>query len=179
MSWFRKPIQEDVMARAGEMCRRRLDAAARGYAATSEAHHLLAQILAQADARAASPTTWLDAFAHALLAILADLWQRRQEAEQERASLQSEVTYLRRQVDAYWRHPLQQQVREVERERDACREEAERLRRRLAQVEAALARERAWWEQERTRLEQTIADLNRIVAEQQEALMALTEEDAE
>ena len=177
MPWFRKSDAEHAAARAGEMCRRRLDAAARGYAAISEAHHLLAQILAQADARTASPTTWLDAFAHVLVVALTDLFQRLHAAEQERTSLQSEVTYLRCQVDAYWSHPLQQQVRELEKERDACRKEAERLRRQLAQTEQTLARERSWWEQERTRLEQTIADLNRIVAEQQEALMALSEDD--
>jgi len=177
MSWFWQNRREDGNERSWASCRQHLSERLQAHARTTPVHTLLAQVLARADERAFQAGAWPDAFARALVAALTDLLQRLHAAEKERTSLRSEVTYLRRQVDAYWRHPLQQQVREVERERDACREEAERLRQRLAQVEATLARERAWWEQERTRMEQTIADLNRIVAEQQETLMALTEDD--
>ena len=177
MSWFWQHRQDNGDERRWASCRQHLRARLQALAHTTPVHTLLAQVLARADEHASQGSPWPDAFARALVAALTDLLQRLHAAEQERASLQSEVSYLRRQVDAYWRHPLQQQVRAVERERDAYREEAERLRRRLAQVEAALARERTWWEQERTRLEQTIADLNRIVAEQQEMLMALSEDD--
>ena len=177
MSWLWQNRREDADERNWASCRQHLRSRLRAYARTSPAHTLLAQVLVQADERAFQAGAWPDAFAHALVAALTDLLQRLHAAEQERASLQSEVTYLRRQVDAYWRHPLQQQVREVEKERDACRQEAERLRRELAQIEQTLTRERTWWEAERSRLEQTIVDLNRIVAEQQEALMALMEDD--
>ena len=175
MPWFWEHHRDEAREQGWQLCRQRLWAVVQTHARTTPAHAWLMQVLAQADERASRASAWPDAFARALVAALTDLLQRLQTAEQERTLLQSEVTYLRRQVDAYWNHPLQQQVREVEKERDAWREEAERLRQRLAQVEATLARERAWWEQERARLEQTIADLNRIVAEQQEALNVLME----
>jgi len=123
----------------------------------------------------ASPEQWAVESAETLVQTIAQLQTAAANDDLEIQSLRLRCEHLQRLVERYNQNPLQHKVKTLTQERDRRREEAEQLTRRVRSLEEALARAQQSHRSEVASLQATIADLNRIIVEQQEQLNACLE----
>ena len=139
-----------------------------------DARRALREVLTRA--HGSNPEQWAAEVAEALVETIAQLQAAVASDDARQVErLRLECDSLRRVVADYNAHPLQAQVQALTAERDRRRAEADRLANRVRTLEDALRRAQQAHQTEVARLQATIADLNRIVAEQQRQLNDLME----
>jgi len=150
-----------------------LDRALRQIGPQADARRLICDALLLARHQAPSPFHWAEEFARALTKSLvtrqasADAARLRQQAD----ALRRERDSLQRILAEYRADPLHDQVQRLSQERDEYRRWAATTLARAERAESDLAQAQERHDQERSRLQQTIADLNRILAESQSQLI--------
>ncbi len=117
-----------------------------------------------------TPGEYARTVAQAMAATVAKVLQQRDDlaaalkkCEQERHTLQSRVNYFEQ-------HPPQEQLREQAKQIKHWRERAQNAEEDIAELKAALVREQRANQARQNRLEGEIAELNRLVVEQQETI---------
>lgn len=136
-----------------------------------EAGQVLRQLLGEARVGDRSPEVCMETFAHSLLVAVAQLQDAIRAADAQAVEqLQAELASYRRIVGELQSRPIRMQVEELAHERDRWREIAGQLTHRVEDLEQALEQAHQTHRADVTQLREEIGDLNRIVAEQQEAL---------
>ena len=136
-----------------------------------EASQAMRLILQAARAKTETPQICMAAFARSLLGKVAQLQKMTESADVHTVErLRREVASYRRIVSEFQANPLRAQVEELAQERDRLQSEVDRLTNQVRNLEGTLAQAQAVHRSEKAQARQEIADLNRIVAEQQEAL---------
>ena len=135
-----------------------------------EAAQALHQLVRQSRTKARNPEQWSEFFAEDLVKTLNSLTSAASSASDvvyELERLGAERDHLRRAIDEHNTNPLQEQVRQLTEERDSWRRRTADQTMRTDQLKTSLSRAEDECQQQVATLQATIADLNRIVAEQQ------------
>jgi len=128
------------------------------------------QLCHPADAQTPSPQHWVAAFARVLRETLLEC----QAAAAECDRLRAELAVLQQVVAAFRADPLREQLPVLIQERDQWRAQTIAAASRVHTLELALRQEQAAHQADLDRLQQQVADLNRVVVSQQEQINGQT-----
>jgi hypothetical protein len=135
-----------------------------------ETARTLHQLVHQSRARASNPEEWAELFAGGLVETLNALTSAAKSTSViacELERLSAERDRLHRIIDEQSADPLREQVRQLTEERDSWRQRAADQAMRVDQLKTSLKYAEDQRQQQVSALQVTIADLNRIVADQQ------------
>jgi CTP synthase (UTP-ammonia lyase) len=135
-----------------------------------EAAHTLYDVLSGVQEQATSPDIWARMAANALIEAIAALHATTASQVHEMACVIQERDSLRCLVADYQANPTEQQVKKVKQDRDHWLNRSAQAEQRAERLEMALVAEQKAHQDDIAKLQQRIADLNRIVAQQQEEL---------
>jgi hypothetical protein len=138
-----------------------------------ETARTLRQLIHQSRSKARNPEQWAELFAEGLVETLNSLTSAAKSTSAiayELERLSAERDRLHRIIDEQRADPLQERVRQLTEERDNWRQRAADQAIRVDQLEASLRHAEDQRQQQVSTLQATVADLNRIVADQQAQL---------
>ncbi|HOU15342.1 MAG TPA: hypothetical protein PKZ84_19720 [Anaerolineae bacterium] len=119
-----------------------------------------------------TPVEYAQALAKTVVATIAKARQQCDDSPDSYRTCQEQRQILQMQVDYYHKNPLQEQLRERVEQINRWQSRAKEAEAENAEIKASLAREQRANQARQNRLEGEIAELHRLVVEQQETINA-------
>jgi hypothetical protein len=122
-----------------------------------------------------TPGEYVKTLTQALVAIVAKVQRQRDDNAASLKECEQECHILQMQVDYYHKHPLQEQLREQVEQINYWRSRAQDAEEDNAELKASLVREQRANQATQNRLQGEIAELRRLIVEQQETINVYTQ----